>query len=166
MFYRLERNLKVAAGMLALGGIGVAIASQVASASGPSCRKVHARVFLQAEETPTCGSVIGLCASGELHGSLSGRSSFIGTSFAPTADTPSTDVVVLTGDNRIETSGGVLLTKDAIVLRTTGNGEFGEIDQVVGGTGQWAGATGTLTGTGTFIDGVGEALLVGEVCTP
>ena len=104
-------------------GVGLALAARVASADGSSCRKVHARAFLQAEETPTCG-------------------------------------------NRIETSSGALLTKDAIVLRTTGNGELGEIDQVVGGTGQWAGATGTLTGTGTFIDGVGEALLVGEVCTP
>ena len=166
MFVRFNRFTKTIAVLFAMGGLAALATTQVASASGPSCRKVHARVFLQAEETPTCGSVIGLCASGELHGSLSGSSSFIGTSSLPTVDTSGTGVVLLTGDNRIETSNGMLLTKDAIVLRTTGNGEFAEIDQVVGGTGQFAGATGTLTGTGTFIDGVGEALLVGEICTP
>lgn len=158
------RKCKIAAVLAVLtAGAGMAHAVR---AEGPSCRKVHARVFLQAEETPTCGSSIGLCASGELHGTLSGRSSFIGTGSIPTGDTPATGVIVLTGDNHIETSSGTLLTKDAIVLRTAGGGEFAEVDQIVGGTGQFAGAQGTLTATGTFLDGSGEGLLEGEICVP
>ena len=33
-------------------------------------------------------------------------------------------MIVLTGDNAIHTSGGTLLTKDAIVLQTSGDGDF------------------------------------------
>lgn len=166
MFKRIDSRTKILTASFAVLGLAAIGTTHVARANGPSCRKVHARVFLQAEETPTCGSPIGLCASGELMGTLSGRSSFVGTSFVSTVDTPSTGVAVITGDNRIETSSGVILTKDTIALKTIGNGEFAEIDEIVGGTGAFAGATGTLTGTGTFIAGAGEALLIGEVCTP
>ncbi|MFL6193178.1 MAG: hypothetical protein ACJ75H_03325 [Thermoanaerobaculia bacterium] len=131
----------------------------------PGCKMVHSRVDLTAN-APTCGSAIGLCASGVLKGGLQAHSEFIGTSAVPTVDTPATGVLVLTGDNTIHTDDGDLFTKDTIVLATTGAGEFGEIDTVVGGTGAWAGATGKLTGTGTFANGVGFGVLIGEVCTP
>ena len=76
-------------------------------------------------------------------------------------------MVLLTGDNAIQTPDGTLFTKDAIVLRTTGAGEFAEVDVVVGGTGEWTGATGTLTATGTFTAlAGGEGRYEGEICTP
>jgi hypothetical protein len=58
----------------------------------------------------------------------------------------------------------VLLTKDAISLDTAGNGEFAEVDTIVGGTGLWAGYTGKLTATGTFADGSGEGTYSGLAC--
>jgi hypothetical protein len=59
------------------------------------------------------------------------------------------------------------MTQDAIVLRTTGAGEFAEVDTVVGGTGDWSGATGVIQATGKFTfaaGGTGE--YSGKICTP
>ena len=110
---------------------------------------------------------MGICTSGELKGGVSAALSFIGTSLTQTVDTPVTGVVVATGDNTITAKDGTLLTKDAIVLRTTANGEFPEVDTIVGGTGIYAGAGGVLTATGTF-DSVsgGSGRYTGEVCLP
>lgn len=145
---------------LALGSLSFA----GAAAATPRCHKVVSVVTLAADPEPTCGSPIGLCAGGELRGTLRGSSEFVGTSFTPTVDTAATGTVLLTGDNTIHTARGDIFTKDAIVLATTGDGEFAEVDTIVGGTGDYAGATGQLIGTGTFIDGVGEGLLIGEIC--
>jgi len=131
----------------------------------PNCLPVFSRVDLAAG-APTCGSAIGLCAGGTLQGTLQAHSDFIGTSFVSTLDTGATGVVVLTGDNTIHTKDGDLLTKDAIVLATTGDGEFAEVDTVVGGTGLYEGASGKFTATGTFANGAGFGVLVGEVCWP
>ncbi|HEX9945134.1 MAG TPA: hypothetical protein VGG03_24250 [Thermoanaerobaculia bacterium] len=131
----------------------------------PICKAVHSRVDLAAGD-PTCGSAIGLCAGGMLYGNLKGNSEFVGTSFAPSVDTAATGVVLLTGDNTIHTQDGDIFTKDAIVLATTGAGEFAEVDTIVGGTGVYAGASGKFTATGTFANGAGVGVLVGEICVP
>jgi len=128
------------------------------------CHQVHYRVTLAASADPGCTSPIGLCATGELRGSVSGTSEFIGTSFVPTVDTAATSTVLLTGDNTIHLRGGDLYTKDAIVLELVGDGNFGEVDTVVGGTGDYAGATGTITATGVFANGLGEGTAEGIVC--
>ncbi len=113
---------------------------------------------------PTCGSPIGLCATATLHGSLKAVTDFVGTSVAPTEDPPQTGVVLLTGDNTFHTDGGTFSTRDAVVLAP--GGEFAEVDVVTSGTGEWAGASGVLTATGTFVNGIGEGIIEGEICTP
>lgn len=76
-------------------------------------------------------------------------------------------MVLLTGDNAIESAGGRVLTKDAIVLRTTGDGDFADVDTIVGGTGVWAGRTGVLRAQGSFTTAAGgEGRYAGEVCAP
>ena len=140
------------------------LVGSVAAASG--CKKIDGKLTLQAFPPTVCSSAISLCASATLKGDLAGVSDFTGTSQAVTADTPTTGVILLTGDNIIHTSGGDLLTKDAIVLRTTGQGDFAEVDTVVGGSGVWAGATGVFRAQGTFANGVGEGEYIGEICTP
>lgn len=153
--------VKIAA--LALSFLPLAAAP---AAAAPSCKRVHSHLFIEAEAVPTCGSPIGLCATATLHGSLRATTDFVGTSFQETVDSAATGTVLLTGDNTFHTTGGDFFTKDAIVLSTVGNGEFAEVDTVVGGTGEWAGATGNLTATGTFVNGIGEGIIEGEICTP
>ncbi len=136
------------------------------AAADPACRKVHGRLFLEAEAVPTCGSPVGLCATATIRGSLKAVGSFVGTSILPTVDTAITGVVVVTGDNSYRTDGGEFFTKDAIVLSTVGDRDFAEVDVVTGGTGEWAGASGTFTATGTFANGAGEGFIEGEICVP
>ncbi len=145
------------------------LVSAAAHADSPRCHRVHYRVTLAASTEPGCTSPIALCAGGELRGSLSGTSDFIGQSFAPIVDPVdpnSTHVALLTGDNTIHLRGGDLYTKDAIVLELVGDGNFGEVDTVVGGTGIYAGATGTITATGVFANGLGEGTAEGMICRP
>ena len=146
--------------------LALAPLAAVPAAADPQCKNVHSHLVIQAEAVPTCGSPIGLCASATLQGSLTAVTDFVGTSFVSTVDTPATGVVVLTGDNTFHTANGDFTTKDAIVLSTTGAGDFAEVDTVTGGTGDYAGATGVFTATGTFVNGVGSGVIEGEICTP
>jgi hypothetical protein len=130
--------------------IALIIVSGVATASS-NCKKVNGKLILNPDTT------------GSYSGDIKGNSAFTGTSFTPT-DIP--DVAVLTGNNIIHTDDGDLMTQDAIVLRTTGAGEFAEVDTVVGGSGAWAGATGVIQATGKFTfaaGGTGD--YSGEICT-
>jgi hypothetical protein len=152
--------------MIALGTIVVLvlISSQAFAAS---CKKVNGKFTLQPVSGSECQSSVGICATGTYSGSITGMSMFVGTSLIQTIDTPTTAVLLLTGDNAIQTKGGTLLTKDAIVLATSGAGEFAEVDTVVGGTGEWAGATGRFTAIGTFtLEAGGAATYSGEICGP
>ena len=142
----------------------ILIATQALAAT--SCKKVKGKFTLQAVTRPDCSSAVDICATGNYSGDLAGTSVFIGSSLIPSADTPTTGVVFLTGDTTLTTDGGVLLRKDAISLSTTGNGEFGEVDTIIGGTGSWQGYIGKFTATGTFINGAGAGTYSGEVCAP
>ena len=153
-----KRTLTFVAAVVAL-----ALLSGAASAA-PECKQVKGKFTLQPFGAPDCTSAVGLCATGSYKGGLKGSSVFVGSSLKPTADTPTTAVVLLTGDNEITTDGGALLTKDAIVLQTTGAGEFAEVDTIVGGTGEWAGARGQITASGTFTAAGGQGEYRGEIC--
>ena len=136
------------------------------TAADPKCKQIHSHLFIEADAIPPCGSPIGLCGVATVRGSLTATTEFIGTSFVTTDDTPTTGVAVVTAENTFHTSRGDFFTKDTIVLSTTGDGEFAEVDIVVGGTGDYTGATGTFTATGTFANGIGEGFIQGHICTP
>jgi hypothetical protein len=147
--------------------VGLTVASDGAVAAAARCRPVDGRFTLQPVTGPACLSPVGVCATGVYSGDIEGTSTFVGTSLIPTADTPTTAVVLLTGDNTIHTRRGDLLTKDAIVLRTTGDGDFAEVDTIVGGAGGLVGASGVLRAQGTFTAAAGGGgRYVGEVCVP
>ena len=68
------------------------------------------------------------------------------------------------GDDLFQTKDGILMTKDAIVLRNTDAGEFAEVDTIIGGTGAWAGTTRTIQAIGTLtLSNDGEGEYTGEV---
>src|SRR5688572_28321234 len=120
--------------VLAISGVAAAV----------QCQIISGQFTLQPFTDPTCLSAVDVCATGVYRGGINGNSSFTASSLIQTVDTPTTAVVLVTGDNQFQTLQGTLITKDAIVLRTTGAGEFTEVDTIVSGTGSWAGATGTL----------------------
>ncbi len=151
--------------VVGLAVVGLILVSGLAVASS-NCKKVKGDFVLQPVTGPACTSPVGICATGTYKGGIKGSSQFTGSSLVPTADTPSSGVVLLTGDNLIQTEQGSLTTKDAIVLRTTGAGEFSEVDVVVGGTGEFAGASGVIQAVGTFTADGGAGEYQGEICTP
>ena len=159
--HRVRLALKVTVSALLL----ILVATQAFAASG--CKKVKGKFTLQPSNGPDCTSAVGICAIGNYTGDFAGTSAFSGTSLIATVDTPTTGVVLLTGDTTITTSGGTLQTKDAMALHTSGNGEFAEVDTILGGTGDWAGMTGTFTATGIFdLESGGAGTYSGEVCAP
>ena len=149
--------------VLALAVLGLTSGALAAS----KCQRVEGRFTLQPVSGPACLSAVGVCAAGTYHGDLKGGSAFMGTSLIQTVDTPTTGVVLLTGDNLIHTAGGDLMTKDAIVLKTTGAGDFAEVDTIVAGSGEWVETTGTLRAQGTFTPAAGgQGNYTGEICRP
>ena len=132
-----------------------------------ACKQVKGDFTLTAVTGPACNSPIGLCATGVYRGSIRGTSTFTASGMIQTADTLQTDVVFVTGDSQITTDGGVLLTKDAMSLRTVLEGTFAKVDvNRGGGTGDWANTTGLLTANGTFIlNSGGSGTYSGEICT-
>jgi hypothetical protein len=142
------------------------LAASGAQAAG--CKKVSGTFTLTPVSGTGCTSAVGICASGAYKGGIKATSAFTGTSLLQTVDTPTTSAILLTGDNQFSVAaGGTLSTKDAIVLRTSGAGEFAEVDTVVGGTGPLVGTTGVLRAQGTFtIEAGGGGEYVGELCTP
>lgn len=103
---------------------------------------------------PACASPVGVCFTGMIDGKLKGTLTGTGTTLTPTVDTPTTSVIVLTGDVVVQTTNGTLMLKDATLLSTSG-GEFSAIWTVIGGTGVYEQATGTIQVTGSFVPGGG-----------
>lgn len=115
--------------------------------------------------TSSCSAApAGLCGEVVWHGSLEAKSSFIATAQIATADTSATNVVLVTGDNSLVVRGGSLNTKDAVVFRLAGAGDFAEVDTISGGSGDYAGASGAWRAVGTFHDNQGHGSYEGEIC--
>jgi len=148
-----------------IAAAAVLLASVIAAApasADPNCHTRHGSVTIQIVTDFTCTSDVHLCANVQFLGGLHGESSFVGTSLNASIDVAATGIVFLTGDNHIRTREGDLFVKDAIVFNTTGEAEFSEVDTIVGGTGEYEGATGRLQAVGKN----NEGSFVVEICTP
>lgn len=142
------------------------------SANADTCRRVDG--FLEESlVTSGCTSPVNLCTVAQLFGHLKGRIDFVASAFIPSADTPTTGVVFVTGDSvipnaRLGDKRGTLMLKDAAAYENAGDGNLVDIQTVVGGTDGFAGATGTLRVSGTFspTTGTGTSSVQGQICVP
>lgn len=151
-----------AASALLLGGTAAADAT---------CRSFSGRYDEQIAPDG-CTSTVGLCidaqyTSGPVHGTFHG----VVTSLVPTADTAATNVLLFTTDTvaTVHAWGrsGTLTIKNAGSFATTGRGDIVDLQTIVGGSGDFAGASGAIQAFGTFdaASGVGTSRFVGTVCT-
>ena len=143
-------------------------AGQSAAQSG--CFQVSGRYTEHAVTGSQCQSPVGLCIAGTYRGDISGSFSGTATTITPTADTPTTSVLTFTSDSSI-TGGvngrhGTLTIKNAGVFTTMPDGSIVDLQTIVGGTGELAGAQGFVRASGTFsaTDG-GTSEYEGSVCT-
>ena len=139
----------------------------------PKCKKVKAEIVA----TPLvdgCTSAFGLCTTGTIDGNqgLNGSTRFVadGVTPAPSTAPDAAATVAYSGIIHITTRDGTMDVRDSGMFDTaTGTpagGLFASFDRIDGGTGRFAGATGTLLIGGKTIDGQLVADVSGEVCTP
>jgi hypothetical protein len=136
------------------------------------CRDVNGHYAERAVAPTSCSSPVGLCIEGEFSGGIRGAFAVTATSLTPTADTPTTAVVLFTGDGviraRVGGKQGDLFFKSAGAFHTVGSGEIVDLQLITGGTGALTGASGALRASGTFdpVAGSGESEYTGMVCLP
>jgi hypothetical protein len=140
----------------------------LSSARAVECRSVRGSLA-ETAVIAGCPSPVGLCTVAQMTGQLTGQAHFIASAIIPSADTPLTSVVFVTGDTtildaRLGNRQGTLVVKNAAAYRTTGNGDLSDTQVIVGGSGDFAPASGALRISGTFVDGNGTASFEGEVC--
>jgi hypothetical protein len=133
------------------------------------CARVHGTITTTIT-TEGCPSEIGLCTVGTIHGGpLHGATTFSALGAAPSAGMPNAEpasVLSYSGRLTITTRCGAITVRDVGVLDND-NLAFSEIDRVVAGTGEYAGASGVFFAVGEVIDdGAGfRGELSGEICT-
>ena len=146
--------MKKRAGLL-LTAVMVA-ALTVAPAYADSNTKTVKGKFEEQAFTEGCTSPVGLCAAGRFTGAIHGPFEIVVTNATPTSDP---NVLLLETMSVLHTKKGDLFLS-GLTLLNTATGEFSSVDTITGGTGKYAGATGTLQSTGTFSSetgvGVGE----------
>jgi len=147
----------------------VILASGQANAAG-HCIPVAGTFDINPVLPADCTSPVGICGKGNFNGVLRGGYFSPFTSIVPTADTPTTGVILFTADNtlhaRLAGLTGDIVFKEAGGFHTVGDGEFSELFSIVSGTGAFAGVSGQVYGNGTAVNGAGNGAYFGKVCLP
>jgi len=158
-------------GIALVGGVVAFGASTREADARQSCRKIHGTITSHITDPANCTSPVGLCTAGTITGGgpLNGATVFTTLALAPSACLPGVPPTTLsyTGVLTISTRRGTVTTTD-VGLLDQANLVFTEIDTVQGGTGEFAGATGTWLISGPVIDnGTGfRGDITGELCVP
>ncbi|GAB3383294.1 hypothetical protein [Lysobacter fragariae] len=149
------------------------IAAVVAIACAPvvnakECRNIHADV-VEVYADHGC-TLAGTCFIGEFKGNgFSGVNEFAldGSNAGPAS---SSDFISYAGPFEYTTAKGTLKVRETGVYNVgTGQPQSGAVagyQQIVGGTGEFAGATGQLYSRGRAANGVFNTQVTGQVCVP
>jgi hypothetical protein len=143
----------------------------LAGPESPRCREVDAD-FTSELAPSDCASPLGLCAAGTIRHDplLKGAMYVTIADGAPSAGMPNSEpstLLSVSGTRTLRPARGGTLTAHVIGVLDTVTFEFTELNVITGGTGRFAGATGTLgvlghaTSPTTF---AGE--LSGTICLP
>jgi len=149
----------------------VLVNAATAGAQGGTCKRLEGFLEETLVSGPACTSAVGLCTVAKMFGHLKGEAKFTATAFIPTSDTPATGVVFVTGDTTIvdakfEDRRGTLTVKNAAAFNTI-SGDLVDNQTIIAGTDGFAGATGSLRISGTFLaDEGGTSKIDGTLCLP
>ena len=139
-------------------------------ANAATCKSVRGGIDETLTPPSACTSPVGLCTTGNIYGDIKGQFKFTASAILNSNDTSVTNVVFVTGDNVInatyKTRKGTVTAKSAAVFRTSDDGELSDVQIITGGTGGFAGVTGSLQLVGNFVNGIGFSSFEGTVCFP
>ena len=143
----------------------------LSSANASECELVRGHLEETLLPLPDCTSPVGLCTIAQMFGSLKGEAHFTASAIIPSADSPTTGVVFVTGDSiivgaKLGGKRGTLTIKNAAAFRTVGEGDLSDTQIIIGGTGEFVGATGSLRVSGNFVGTSGSSSFEGAVCLP
>lgn len=138
----------------AIGLAAAALAGPAAAAEG-GCQKVEGDfTAVTVPPGPDCPSLL-FCTVGELTGDLEGTYFFAVTGFTPTGALTAASTITLE-------NGAVIQGSDTSVINA--DGTFTTTVNVVGGTRQYARATGQIVADGHFTATGTEGTYEGEIC--
>jgi len=147
--------------------LAVTACSGLANANDQRCRKVVA-LIVDTSAPVNCPSPYRFCAAGTVEGNrgLNGTTYFVldGVGTAPVS-APGFNVT--SGLLVYTTDEGTLTVRETGVGKLSGspsNGVLTSIQEIVSGTGRFAGATGTLYNTAVDINGVFYSDITGTLC--
>jgi len=141
---------------------GIALVATQAPAS--DTKHLTGHLSSQAVTGPDCTSPVGLCTAGRLIGGIHGEFEFTGTSLTPSS-TPG--VFFYTGTIVVHTAKGDLTCTDAGAYSFAPTGEVVDLCTITGGTGELAGATGSIQISGVFtFDGGGDSDYAARLVLP
>jgi len=142
------------------------------AADAAECKLVRGHLEETLVTGAACTSPVGLCTVARMFGAIQGEALFTASAIIPSADTPTTGVVFVTGDTVIVDAKlvghrGTLTVKNAAAFRTVGDGDLADVQTVTGGTGDFVDATGSLRISGNFLAATGgSSTYEGVVCLP
>lgn len=161
----LEQLKQLVSGATVSMMVGLVLANTVGAE--PDCRPVAGRAETQIVPPPTCASPVGICTSGRVFGSLHGTLKLTATSLIPSGAGGLPEVSFFTGQSVIQVKNG-----DVLIGIDTGafdlqDGTVVTLLTWVGGTGQFAGASGhiRISANLDFSTGIVESRYKGEICT-
>ena len=166
----LRFSLGLSAATLALLTLS-AMTAGLSPANATECKPVQGHLEETLLPPPDCTSPVSLCTIAQMFGHLKGEAHFTASAIIASADTPTTGVVFVTGDSlivdaKLGAKQGTLTIKNAAAFRTVGEGDLSDTQVILGGTGEFVGATGSLRISGTFVGESGTASFEGTVCLP
>ncbi|HEX6928478.1 MAG TPA: hypothetical protein VF267_04470 [Gammaproteobacteria bacterium] len=150
--------------------LGVVFAQLLAApAQAQVCKAIHADL-VEVRTTEGCDPGLAFCFIGAINGNhgLRGVTHFRGDSGAAGPSTGLPGFISYSGPFQYRTAAGVLDVRETGVTNTsTGLPQSGAVtayQQILGGTGEYEGATGFLFVSGRNTDGVIETRIFGELC--
>src|SRR4051812_15039190 len=131
-------------------------------ARGDVCTPIRKTIATTYALGPDCVSPVGVCTVGTVpSGRLAGTTRFTALTINPG---PSPELLVYTGELVITTPDGTLTLRDFGLLNST-TARYFEMQQIISGTGIYAGARGVLTSQGRSTATGFQGVLSGAVCT-
>ncbi|WP_206859866.1 hypothetical protein [Lysobacter changpingensis] len=151
----------------ALLAVLAASAMMVLPASAGECRKIHADLD-EVQSTQGCNPGLSGCFLGEVDGNhgLRGTTHFNSDSAVQTSPSTSPNFIIYSGPFEYRTGRGTIVARETGATTRGSEGVVTAYQQIVSGTGEFAGVTGYFFVSGHKSGGTVDTFVNGEICAP